>query len=260
MFTTKRKENTLDKRIYKLGVGLSLIFIFMAVSGFMVLLLPIISDTFDFKLLGPLGDTVGGFLNPLIAISAALLTFLAFYIQYKANFQVQQQFIFQQVEGINNFKYDSFRKRIELIIKEIESFEISFHGGKLISSLDELNLKGKKYNFNGIQGLNLFLLEYFRDKEEKENSQTKNTNLNDSYHSVMLGVINLIILFYSTFKDVQESKIDENYKNELDELLTYVYHSKVSFLSYHFQKNGGPTVLMEKVKELFDFYNINQNS
>lgn len=41
-----------------------------------------------------IGDSIGGTLNPIIAFSAFILTFLAFYIQYKANNEQRQ--IFQQ--------------------------------------------------------------------------------------------------------------------------------------------------------------------
>lgn len=49
--------------------------------------------------IGTIGDAVGGILNPIIAIGAALLTFLAFYIQYQANEEVRKQFKIQQFES-----------------------------------------------------------------------------------------------------------------------------------------------------------------
>lgn len=48
---------------------------------------------------GLIGDTMGGIMNPFIAIGGILLTFLAFYIQYQANKQVQDQFKIQQFES-----------------------------------------------------------------------------------------------------------------------------------------------------------------
>lgn len=48
---------------------------------------------------GTLGDAIGGITNPIIAIGAAILTFAAFYIQYIANKQVQDQFKVQQFES-----------------------------------------------------------------------------------------------------------------------------------------------------------------
>ncbi len=45
------------------------------------------------------GDALGGVLNPIIGIVAILVTYLAFYIQFIANKQVQNQFRIQQFES-----------------------------------------------------------------------------------------------------------------------------------------------------------------
>ncbi len=47
----------------------------------------------DFTTTGAIGDTINGIAGPFIALFAALLTFLAFYIQYKANIQQRTQFV-----------------------------------------------------------------------------------------------------------------------------------------------------------------------
>ncbi len=49
-----------------------------------------ISPKVDFSQTGPIGDTIGGIMNPFIALVGILLTFLAFYMQIKAN-QIQKQ-------------------------------------------------------------------------------------------------------------------------------------------------------------------------
>ncbi|MCX3264224.1 putative phage abortive infection protein [Pedobacter agri] len=51
---------------------------------------------------GPIGDTIGGTVGPLIAIIASVLTFLAFWVQYDAN---QQQKIDLQTERFENKFY-----------------------------------------------------------------------------------------------------------------------------------------------------------
>ncbi|WP_293743106.1 putative phage abortive infection protein [uncultured Pedobacter sp.] len=48
---------------------------------------------------GVIGDTVGGLMNPFVAIAGVIVTGLAFYIQYQANKQVQDQFKLQQFES-----------------------------------------------------------------------------------------------------------------------------------------------------------------
>ena len=44
----------------------------------------------DFSDTGEIGDTIGGIMGPFIAIAAAGLTFIAFWVQYKANIQQRQ--------------------------------------------------------------------------------------------------------------------------------------------------------------------------
>jgi hypothetical protein len=47
---------------------------------------------------GQIGDKIGGLMNPFIAISAVIVTGLAFYMQFKANKLVQDQFNLQRFE------------------------------------------------------------------------------------------------------------------------------------------------------------------
>ncbi|WP_308990807.1 putative phage abortive infection protein [Mariniflexile litorale] len=58
----------------------------------------------DGKKLNPneIGDTIGGILNPIIGFTASILTFLAFYIQFKAN--KQQKELFRQELDSNKFE------------------------------------------------------------------------------------------------------------------------------------------------------------
>lgn len=49
--------------------------------------------------IGPYGDYIGGVLNPLIALFAVVAAGFAFYAQYQANKQVQEQFKIQQFES-----------------------------------------------------------------------------------------------------------------------------------------------------------------
>ena len=41
----------------------------------------------DFSQKGQIGDTIGGIMGPFVAIIAAWLTFIAFWVQFKANNQ-----------------------------------------------------------------------------------------------------------------------------------------------------------------------------
>lgn len=74
-----------------------------------------IGDTlvFDAKT-GYTGDTLGGIMNPFIALAGAVLTFIAFYIQKIANDDIKNQFKIQQFES-------QFYERLNLIKEEISN-------------------------------------------------------------------------------------------------------------------------------------------
>lgn len=67
--------------------------------------------------LGDIGDFIGGYFGFLIGVIGALLTFLAFYIQYRANKDVQKQFRLQQFET-------QFHKMIDVYLNNKDKFSI----------------------------------------------------------------------------------------------------------------------------------------
>lgn len=56
------------------------------------------TEDFNFANTGQIGDTIGGLMNPFIALSGVIVTGLAFYIQYKANLQQRELFELEQNE------------------------------------------------------------------------------------------------------------------------------------------------------------------
>jgi len=104
--------------------------------------------------IGLIGDTMGGTMNPFIAIAAALLTFLAFWIQYKANEQQKKDL---QVERFEN----KFYEMLKIHRDNIDEITIgkSLKGRKsFISMFNELKFTyysvkkfTKYYNSLGIQ-------------------------------------------------------------------------------------------------------------
>lgn len=98
MIKNEVKEDILIKYTTKL----SAYFIIIAVLGFCILMLPFAFTQSDIPNYGIVGDTLGGLLNPIIAIPATLLTFLAFWVQYKANEQQKRDL---QIERFENKFY-----------------------------------------------------------------------------------------------------------------------------------------------------------
>ncbi|NUY82727.1 putative phage abortive infection protein [Flavobacterium sp. MAH-1] len=60
----------------------------------------------DFSTTGNIGDTIGGILGPFIGLAAAVLTFFAFWVQYKAN---EQQKLDLKIERFENKFYELLR-------------------------------------------------------------------------------------------------------------------------------------------------------
>ena len=54
---------------------------------------------FDFTKTGEIGDTIGGIMGPFIAIVAAILTFMAFWVQYTANVQQRNDIARERYEN-----------------------------------------------------------------------------------------------------------------------------------------------------------------
>jgi len=73
----------------------------------------------DFSDTGGIGSTIGGILGPFIAIAAAILTFFAFWVQYKANEQQKKDL---QRERFENKFYELIR------LHKANVDEISIHG------------------------------------------------------------------------------------------------------------------------------------
>lgn len=98
-----------------------------------------------------IGDSIGGILNPLIGLCAALLTFLAFYMQKLANDQVKNQFAEQKIiDNRQNFENTFFNllsihheivSNMDFDAKLIVKFDngLSYYIQKNIKYYEEIN-------------------------------------------------------------------------------------------------------------------------
>lgn len=83
-----------------------------------------INEDFDFSKTGAIGDTIGGLMNPFIALAGVIVTGLAFYMQFKAN--EQQRILFhKEIENSQN----ELQKQINNQNKqqELQFFESQFY-------------------------------------------------------------------------------------------------------------------------------------
>ena len=82
--------------------GLGVLIVYFIYFTVFVMVLPLLLTNpwfclIDFSNTGQIGDTIGGVMGPIIALLAAFLTFLAFWIQYRAN-EKQNKIAKKQIE------------------------------------------------------------------------------------------------------------------------------------------------------------------
>ena len=134
------------------------------------------------------GDTFGGTVGPLIALFASLLTFLAFYIQYRAN--VQQ------------------RKDIELERFESKYFELI---GLHKANVNEIDIE------NSVKGRKSFVSMFYEFKLCYEICQSFNDELEDNkkLESKELTKFSYIIFFFGVGKNSEKQMSFSEMEKEL---------------------------------------------
>jgi len=91
---------TMDKLTFDKGFWKS--FIWFLVIALLICCLPWLfakHSWIDFSTTGEIGDTIGGIMGPFIAIAAAGLTIIAFWVQYKANIQQRHDIAIERFES-----------------------------------------------------------------------------------------------------------------------------------------------------------------
>lgn len=89
----------------------------------------VLDNAKDYSKIGPYGDYIGGILNPLIAVFAVFAAGFAFYAQYEANKQVQDQFKIQQFES-------QFFEMLRLHKENVNEMKITGYDSVIQETLD----------------------------------------------------------------------------------------------------------------------------
>ncbi|WP_300492267.1 putative phage abortive infection protein [Flavobacterium sp.] len=117
---TMSKITSLD---WKVKALLVLAFILVLVSFISPFLFTrsAVNEDFDFTQTGQIGDTIGGLMNPFIALAGVIVTGLAFYIQYKANLQQRELFLLEQVENKRQLQEQINSQNRQIQLQQFES-------------------------------------------------------------------------------------------------------------------------------------------
>ncbi len=173
----------------------------------------------DFKETGGIGDTIGGIMSPFVAIAASALTFLAFWVQYKANEQQREDISLERFES-NLFQLIQIQEEItnNLLFSPSDGadqlYGVEFHGRTVFHAL----YCEKTFPYWGIKaglrekGINTYendqdigvLDHYFRHLYRVikyiDDSSTISENRKYEYTSIVrsgLSQYELIMLFYN---------------------------------------------------------------
>lgn len=204
--TDINKEIKLDLLSITILIVSGIIMVFSFISP--MIFVQHFENGFNFTETGQIGDTIGGIMNPFIAISGVFITFLAFYIQFKAN--KLQSNLFRLELDYNKFEnqfYEMLKLHKdnvnEIQIDEIKLFVQGDHEKENIK-IDRVEkiINGRK-SFDFLK--NEFEIIYqvakvnFPDKEPK-------IWINEAYGVFFIGLNNADLPKHNFFKDLREIK------------------------------------------------------
>lgn len=248
------KDSTFDKGFWK-SFGW-----FLLMAGLICCLPWILAkhSWIDFTGTGQIGDTIGGIMGPFVAIAAAGLTFIAFWVQYKANIHQRNDIALERFEK-KVFEMLHIQQEItnNLVMEEIVNQVVIRKQGRDVFEYVYKDME-KKYNFKdgskkctlkeALQiddGLKLhlpvikhlwFLDHYFRylyrifksiDEAESVSEEKKK-----EYTSIVratLSAYELVMIYYNGFSHPRFKRLIEKYAilNNLQWNLLADYNDKL---------------------------------
>lgn len=140
----RKKTSQLNWKIYFLLI-LSFISVVLAFIAPFIFTRPSINKDFDFSQTGTIGDTIGGLMNPFIALAGVIVTGLAFYIQYKANMQQRELFELEQKESKDQLQQQINNQNQQ---NKLQQFESQFYEMLKLHRENITEMKINGYDFD----------------------------------------------------------------------------------------------------------------
>lgn len=191
----------------------------------------------DFQKIGPYGDYIGGILNPLIAVFGVFAAGFAFYAQYQANKQVQEQFDKQEKKDyLQNFE-NKFFKLIEFQNQIVQNIDINisiFNSDLIIGIIDDNPLINTKYEEFHSEN---FINGSFINEEIKSR---------DSFKFFFELLDNIISISNELKYKINNPEIDENGNVEdEDEDDTYNEHYNIFRINFEIERMEFKDIIIE---------------
>lgn len=186
---------------------------------------------------GPIGDTYGGTLGPVIAMVAAFLTFMAFWIQYQAN-KIQEHYIRQQ-----RFE-DTFFRLLDHYKKNLDSMDIR-------DSKDASKIKA--IGFDCFKVMYRELKQDLKGKTDKESINLFYDKLQDRFKQDLHHYFRFL---YHILKFIKQSDIAEVEKLKYSSITraTLSAHELI-FIFYNCLHDNGKT----NFKPLVEYFSLLKN-
>ena len=183
----------------------------------------------DFSTTGEIGDTIGGILGPFIAIAAAILTFLAFWVQFKAN---EQQKSDLQIERFENKFYN---------LIEIHRNNVS----ELIIGTKTSGRKAYISMFNELKFTYMIIKDYY-------NNKYKNDFPNNPVSDDVIYNISYLVFFFGVGANSSKVVIDLIGESNLSFFQCVEEFIKTNKNGWRTQRKKGETIGANSVNEVFE--------
>lgn len=214
-----------------------------------------------------IGDSIGGTLNPIIAFTASILTFLAFYIQFKANKSQREIFNLSLENELGKLNRDKLeienhkRENLETDLKIFKSLAISMlfyyeNSGENISEFFKKEMK-KPLSVNSLIFITDSSNNYFNRLDFKEIYSSIVLYFNENYkgndwETEFVEVLNLLD-FYNKFLD----ELKNNFKMHSSRK-----HSNISSMGQKLTELMGSVLtdeILNKDESLINYFKIIHN-
>ena len=232
----KYREETFDRGFWKS-------FGWFLMVAFLICCLPWLlakHSLIDFSETGQIGDTIGGIMGPFIAIAAAGLTFIAFWVQYKANIYQRDDIALERFES-NLFEMIHIQQEItnslvleykdsdhEIIKRGREVFPFFYEelkdryaycGGSEVTTFKRVLAKDENYKKNLVAVRQLWFLDHYirhlyRIFKYIDEAEAISIMKKQDYAAIVratLSTYELVLLYYIGFSHSTFKKLIEKY-------------------------------------------------
>jgi hypothetical protein len=117
MTETDEQKRKIAKLIKRLIIIASILIVISFIAPWLLTRFSIL----DLTETGQIGDTLGGIMNPFIAIAGVIVTYLAFYMQFKANQYQREQFEIQLTKEKEQFRQELGLQKEQFLKNQFEN-------------------------------------------------------------------------------------------------------------------------------------------